>query len=323
MLIVHSRITDLVDACYAPVTDERAWAQGVADATERAFSGLAGVVSTLVDLKADGTVVPRLLAGHRGLCETAAAMFPLLDEADTRRLFLERPVTNMEQVIARSAAPELRTAWKSAGWGGSRMLGISGVDPGGHGFGLALVTHASPTASIRRTLTRLAGHLATARRYWSRKDASPSAWVAPDGKILEAEGSAVPDREALRSQALAVERARRMDQNDPEAALALWTALVDGRWTLVERFEADGRRIYVARRNDPETALVSALSEVERKVIALLRLNHSAKLIAYELGYSESTVSRAARSALRKLGLRSRAELISVHGALGGRNRTE
>jgi hypothetical protein len=38
----------------------------------------------------------------------------------------------------------------------------------------------------------------------------------------------------------------RMSKRNPERALQLWRALVDGRWSLVDSFETDGRRYVVA-----------------------------------------------------------------------------
>jgi DNA-binding NarL/FixJ family response regulator len=58
-----------------------------------------------------------------------------------------------------------------------------------------------------------------------------------------------------------------------------------------------------------------ALLPEERHVLALVAPEHSLKLIAYELGLSSSVVSERLTGALRKLGLRSRAELTRYLGA--------
>jgi DNA-binding NarL/FixJ family response regulator len=91
---------------------------------------------------------------------------------------------------------------------------------------------------------------------------------------------------------------------------------VAGRWSLVERFDSDGRRLFVARRNDPTMRRLRALGDNERKVVALLALGHSIKLCAYELGLGQSTVSELASAGMRKLGVRSRLELVELHGAI-------
>jgi DNA-binding NarL/FixJ family response regulator len=154
--------------------------------------------------------------------------------------------------------------------------------------------------------------------------ARAEAVLAPDGTILHARGTAREDdaRHALR------EAARRMDKarshaglTSHEDALALWRGLVEGRWSLVERFESDGRRVVVAERNEPPVRETRALDERERKVVALLAIGHSLKLCAYELGRAESVVSELNRSAMRKMGVSTRAELIELHGAVVGSQR--
>src|SRR5262249_26241593 len=57
------------------------------------------------------------------------------------------------------------------------------------------------------------------------------------------------------------------------------------------------------------------LSRGEAQVAEFLATGHSEKQIAYALGISASAVSRRLHSALRKLGLRSRAELSSLFAA--------
>jgi DNA-binding NarL/FixJ family response regulator len=143
--------------------------------------------------------------------------------------------------------------------------------------------------------------------------------LAPDGKLLHAEREARDDapRDALREAAVRIDRARtRRAASDPDEAASLWRALVDARWSLVERFESDGRRFLVARRNDPTSRASKALTERERKVVALTALGHPLKVAAYELGLSESTVSLTLRTAMEKMGVPTRAALVELHGAI-------
>lgn len=140
-----------------------------------------------------------------------------------------------------------------------------------------------------------------------------------DGRIVYAEGAAkaATHREALREAARAVDRARgARRRRDPDEALALWRGLVAGRWTLVDRFESDGRRCYVAHRNDPAVPDPRALTLRERQVAALAALGDSDKRIAYALGLARSTVASSLASARRKLGVHSRAALIQLVGDL-------
>jgi DNA-binding CsgD family transcriptional regulator len=94
--------------------------------------------------------------------------------------------------------------------------------------------------------------------------------------------------------------------------LELWHALVAGRWSLLDRFESDGRRYLVARRNDDDVRDPRGLTSRERQIAARAALGHSNKLIAYELGVSPSTVATFLTRALKKLGCATRAELRSA-----------
>lgn len=120
-------------------------------------------------------------------------------------------------------------------------------------------------------------------------------------------------RERLRAAAVSVERARNeLREADPDAALAVWKGLVDGRWSLVDWFDSDGRRYLVARRNAPSVRDPRGLTPRERQVVAYAVLGESSKLIAYRLGLSQSTISATLGEALRKLGLSSRTQLVQM-----------
>jgi len=132
------------------------------------------------------------------------------------------------------------------------------------------------------------------------------------GRVLDARGlAASPNaREALRQAALRAENARRIRMHaQPADQLELWPALVAGRWTLIERFDSDGRRFLLARRNEPDVQKHAKLTPREREIISRALLGHANKLIAHDLLVSEATVSEHFQTALAKLNLRSLAEL--------------
>ena len=117
-------------------------------------------------------------------------------------------------------------------------------------------------------------------------------------------------REGLRRAVSELERTR----TDSGAAptVAEWTGLVAARWTLVEQFESDGQRYLLARRNEPATNGIAALTSREREVASYAVLGHSSKLIAYELGLADSTVRVLLHRACRKLGVETPARLADV-----------
>jgi DNA-binding CsgD family transcriptional regulator len=157
---------------------------------------------------------------------------------------------------------------------------------------------------------RLAAHVAAGRRLKTSLE-EVEAVLAPDGRLLHAEVPAQGAREKLREAARAIDRAR-LAGTDPDEALELWIGLVDGRWSLVDRFESDGRRFLVACRNDPRRTDPRALTATERAVLPYAAMGHPNKVIAYELGLSETAVANHVASVVQKLGLPSRAALASV-----------
>jgi DNA-binding CsgD family transcriptional regulator len=88
-----------------------------------------------------------------------------------------------------------------------------------------------------------------------------------------------------------------------------WRAIVSGEWSVVDSADRDGKRFLVARRT---TSAASALADDELQVLALAAQAHGYKQIASELETSISSVCERLRRGLRKLGLRSRTELVAI-----------
>jgi len=138
--------------------------------------------------------------------------------------------------------------------------------------------------------------------------------VTPDGRVLDARGAAAQrQRPRLIDAVRAVDRARTR-RADPAERMAMWTALVEGRWSIVESAERDGKRLLLACRNEPRTRPLRRLTVRERAVVQYVALGHSYKYIAYELGISISAVAGNLRTAMRKLGLATRADVIRTFG---------
>ena len=136
-------------------------------------------------------------------------------------------------------------------------------------------------------------------------------------RLTDAVGSAQQSAATrnLREAALRVDRARgRLRRDDPDQALQIWKALVRGRWSIVDWFDSDERRYVLAVPNSPNVTDPRGLTERENQVVAAAVLGHTNKMIAYRLGLSTSRVSTVLRSAMRKLGFRTRAQLVSYMG---------
>ena len=93
--------------------------------------------------------------------------------------------------------------------------------------------------------------------------------------------------------------------------------MVDGRWSLVDWFDSDRRRFILAMPNPPELRDPRGLSEQECQVVTYAMLGETNKLIAYRTGMSPPRVSALLKSAMHKLGAKSKAELVRMLHALG------
>jgi DNA-binding CsgD family transcriptional regulator len=171
----------------------------------------------------------------------------------------------------------------------------------------------------RAVWCRVGTHLAAGWRLRKRlraRGAHPEALVHPSGAMHHAEGALRADaslRAALVEAARGVDRARtRTMREDPERALALWQGLVAGRWSLVDRWEKDGKRYLAAFRNDPKVRDPRALTPLERRVLRYVQLAASNKQIAFTLGLSVGSVAATVSQVLRKLGCRRRQELVAL-----------
>jgi DNA-binding CsgD family transcriptional regulator len=196
------------------------------------------------------------------------------------------------------------------------------TDPDGLGVALAgqLGEPMRLRRRARRVWSRVVAHMGAAyrlRRCLTPEDAKRpfervEAVIGTNGRLQHAEGPATKTtaRDALRRAAMRADKARtKKVRSDSSGALDMWRALIAGRWSLVDVFDSDGRRYWVARSNAPNATDPRALTERERRVVTFAAMGHSQKLIGYELGVSPATVSRTLHASLRKLKLDNRMEL--------------
>jgi DNA-binding CsgD family transcriptional regulator len=327
----------LVEAAYRAQTDQGAWLNQLADSA-RSFDRGLGLVAF------SGRIVPGF--GLKLDANATRDMSPELEEA--LRAGTERdPALGAHSVQrARSGATfseavgdEVSSAFflSTRHLGCHDLLGVTSIDPSGFMVGLTVALPKLSTLSRREReqWDRVAAHIAAGQRlqhrmFEARHAPEPEndlgdAVLRPDGGVEHAaENAKTPSaRASLRDAALAMDRARTsLRRKNPDEALSMWRALVSGRWSLVDKFDSDGRRFLVAHRNDPRTRALAALSEREQQVTAYLALGHSNKRIAYELGLSESTVSEVSRRSLAKLGISSRADLARLYAAAANEPQT-
>jgi DNA-binding NarL/FixJ family response regulator len=97
-----------------------------------------------------------------------------------------------------------------------------------------------------------------------------------------------------------------------DVVTSLWQALLDGSWSIIGRYRREDRQVLVARKHDSTLMKARALTQRERQIVDRAGAGRSNKQIASEVGLSIGRVSGYLSCAMRKMGLRSRAELLLV-----------
>jgi DNA-binding CsgD family transcriptional regulator len=323
-------ILAVVEASYKLEADDDVWVRGIAEAAFPLIDDGQGVVVAIYDSMDPArlrlsSVTSR--GSHRVDQGDADRLVPAIPPSQVPRLYPPVPQVGWlaQTFPGRSVdARKLRELAKDYG----QVMGVTCPAGQGRGVVLSVFSEEARTRNVSRaSWLQLAVHVSNAARL--RKTlGSPSPSLEPGkddavltsaGQLVHADGAAraLDARQALRNAARAVDRARSEPRrSEPEKALFSWKGLVDGRWSLVDQFDSDGRRFLVARRNDPAFRSPRALSPRERHVAALAAVGHPSKIIAYQLGVSITAANATLNRALKKLGLRSRADLARVAGVL-------
>jgi DNA-binding CsgD family transcriptional regulator len=90
---------------------------------------------------------------------------------------------------------------------------------------------------------------------------------------------------------------------------------------MIDKFDSDGRRFIVAVKNDPVHQDTRGLTARERQVAEWVGLGKSSTEVAYILGVSDAAVTNCTARAQEKLGLHTRAELVSFFAQDGLRRK--
>jgi DNA-binding CsgD family transcriptional regulator len=97
---------------------------------------------------------------------------------------------------------------------------------------------------------------------------------------------------------------------EPDAAGPMRATRRGPHWTVLGRFTLNGR-VYVLAQ-EGRAAGMDALTPREKEVVARTIRGDTAKVIAYDLGISHSTVRVLLARSYRRLGVTSREELLAV-----------
>lgn len=221
--------------------------------------------------------------------------------------------------------PECLEAYERHIEGVRDVFGITAVDP--NGLGILLIVFLPRLTTLNgeeRELWKMVGaHLAAGHRLRRALVAAHGGTELPraaeavidpiSGRLTDATGPARNEKsvQALREAAVQIDRARgKTRKSDPAAAVEMWKGLTLGRWSLVDWFDSDERRFMLAVPNMPDVSDPRGLSNRESLVTTYAMSGDSIKLISYRLGVSQASISTALQAAMRKLGVKTRAQLI-------------
>ena len=210
--------------------------------------------------------------------------------------------------------------------GYSDIWAVCSVNPDATGIAFAIPCAGEESmlpAGATEEWTRVGVHIAASarlRRRLARGGYEEAAGVfSPDGCAEHLSSEAEADREALRQFIKALDKARaRLHRGKDEDLLSLWRGLVQGRWSVFDQVDTDGKHFIVVHENDPDAAGPKRLTRRETQVATYAAQGHTNKVIAYELGIARTTVATHLRTALSKLGLRRRTDLVWLYGHVSG-----
>jgi DNA-binding CsgD family transcriptional regulator len=318
----------IVEAAYDCGADERAWLRGllerIAPKLDRGF----GVALTTYspNMRPDESLSEAYQMDTR-LAEAQLAMFETYPDvfqhvgASMGAHEISTETIGLTREEAETFPPAVKFLHP---FGVKDMVGVVSRDPSRHAvmFAAPIPDVTPPTERERTRWGQIAAHIGAGSRLRralqtpSKDDLSEGAdaILSPSGSMVHAQagGQTRKAHDLLCGAAKAIDRARSKARGNEDEALDLWQGLVAGRWSLVEQFDSDGRRFMVARRNDPQVTDPRALGLRERQVLAYVAMGHPAKLIAYSLGVSPSSVSTARRTGMRKLGLQTTADVVRL-----------
>ncbi len=222
-----------------------------------------------------------------------------------------RHVSTAMEELGTDPHPILRQILASVG--GRDMLGLVAIVDD-HSLSIGAPYHADVALgpSERRLLTQIALHMEAGLRVRLRPH-DLVAVLGTNGRLLHAEGAATQtgDRARLSEHVKRVERCRASRTGRDERALDAWSALVAGEWGLVEREERGLGRHYAVIETSRASRL-RALTSLETHATELSARGLTGKMIAYALGITPSSVSKALAGAALKLGVGTRTRLVQI-----------
>lgn len=325
-MATFERSIDVVEASYRLGVTDREWLHGIVQATRdaRPMPGVGqGTAGFLFEAGPAGAsfrswelvVLDRSSEAVSTLAKRHAASQPW----EIRKLYRSEPIVcaTLSELGMPASPEQIRL-------GVPEILGLQVTDR--TGLGMSLLFSLPRATQVRRS-TRAhwlgvvqhmrAGlrlrHALNTQGLWDYVDAVIDPGRA-GGVVCAARGAArSPEAQAqLCHAATMIDGTRTRAARRQPTAAAAWPALVDGRWTLVEHVDSDGRRYYLALQNQPAAASLVALTPRERLVVEQAVRGLPNKLIADALGLGEQSIGACLTRAMSKLRVKTRAELMAL-----------
>jgi DNA-binding CsgD family transcriptional regulator len=322
-----SAIIDMVEAAYRPCAEESEWLErvlAVAWSTTRQAVFASGIT---FDRPEEGQRVRVHAWRHAGAsdeAQKAVVQYAVRASKEVERAWLRQGVVDTASQISDGSRQFFEAIASKTGVVADALL-INAIDPNGRGAYVAIFLREQSKldGADRERWEMLGAHLTAGHRVWAGVVAakSPStplpcgAEAVVDPKTFQVTDTAgrAKDRGTtamLRDSARQVDRARgRLRKTDPDEALQTWWALMHGRWSMVDWFDSDGRRFVLGIPNPPDLGDPRGLTERELQVATYAARGETGKLIGYRLGIPRGTVSHELNAAMRKLGVKTQAEL--------------
>ncbi len=309
-----------LEATYAPAESHEAWGTELIEAMRPLFGGASGVNLFCMQHTADcGTAWPIALAGDSAR-EEAAGFFDshrAAGGAGFRSFYYPDTIVTTTRAVFEGLDQATREKLAHFAWRVESMVDLGLVVHPQPGVVVVVDATYEGRLELDRTLrhrfTQLALHIETGFRLRLRPE-SVMAVLSSDGKLLHREPGC-PSLDAMNAHVRGVEAARTKGLRETPEALDLWSGLISGSASVVERREGS-RRHYLVVENAPATQPMRVLTRGEIDAVSYAARGLSAKLVAYTLGLSEPTVSSRLASAAGKIGVATRVELVRLAAML-------
>src|SRR5688572_21721625 len=278
---------DIVATAYRLDVDDNAWLDGVAEVVRPRLDRGFGIYGMYYYAPSP----ERFRAEPQRFYHCPSEVIAFADRAlagttpeVVRHVLLSHPFGTTSDALGRPRLTS-RLPPTAPPFGIADSVAVNAVDPVGNGVMLCgpMNEIASLPRRERSLWTRVTAHIAAGHRLRiglaaiGRSPDHVDAEINPSGRVRHATGSAAhaESRATLVRAIKNVDRARSRKRKDPLEALELWTALVSGRWSIVDRIDTDGRRFFVAWRNDPAVPDHRSLTERELQSASYAALGHS------------------------------------------------